>query len=89
MTCLVQRSDRYLHAPRLMPVEGDATRLTLIAWDVAANREHVLEDEVAPDGSLGPEPVGPACLQIVTLTRAAGPSDTWCRYLRGVGRGPP
>ncbi len=89
MARIAQRPDRYLHAPRLSPTEGDAARLTLIAWQIAEHTEHVLALEVGPDGSLGPEQPGPACPQIVTLTRGARaePTDDASSELREVREG--
>jgi hypothetical protein len=75
MPLLAQRPDRYLHSPRLVPRGPAGATLAAIAWQ--QGEERVLYVDVAEDGSLGPERLGPPQPAIVALTRGdvATPTD--------------
>jgi hypothetical protein len=67
MPRLAQRPERYLHSPRLVARDDGTACLSLIAWQ--SDAEHLLRVEVAADGSLGEEQLGPPMQGIVALTR--------------------
>ncbi len=72
MARLAQRPDRYLHSPRLLTAAHGGAHLYLIAWEPQADPsglEHLLEVDIAADGTLGAERTCASYAQIVALTR--------------------
>ncbi len=68
MALLLQRPDRYLHAPRLVLRDG-RPELVCIAWFPAANEERLLRAPIGDAGEIERELLGPAQAAIVALTR--------------------